>query len=171
VYWTVGENFPKNTKIRRTYTWKAVFQNFPIVWPQNCPNKRLPCTQSPGFQRNSTTQRVIHKVTCLHPVFGPAFTPYPLFQWYRQTKEILLILSMKCWNSAFNAQGSRLIIVIVQVGAVKIYVASLLRKKQIRDENQFTTKIAGKTNLGVVFIPSYIHVWCPIMLKPTVLAP
>jgi hypothetical protein len=31
---------------------------------------------------------------------------------------------MKCWNSAFNAQGSRLIIVVVQLGAVKIYVAS-----------------------------------------------
>jgi hypothetical protein len=32
---------------------------------------------------------------------------------------------MKCWNSAFNAQGSRLIIVLVQGGAVKIYVASV----------------------------------------------
>jgi hypothetical protein len=31
---------------------------------------------------------------------------------------------MKCWNSAFNAQGSRVIIVVVQVGAVKIYVHS-----------------------------------------------
>jgi hypothetical protein len=29
---------------------------------------------------------------------------------------------MKCWNSAFNAQGSREIVVVVQVGAVKIYV-------------------------------------------------
>jgi hypothetical protein len=27
---------------------------------------------------------------------------------------------MKCWNSAFHAQGSRVIIVVVQVGAVKI---------------------------------------------------
>jgi hypothetical protein len=26
---------------------------------------------------------------------------------------------MKCWYSAFNAQGSRLIIVVVQLGAVK----------------------------------------------------
>jgi hypothetical protein len=32
---------------------------------------------------------------------------------------------MKCWNSAYNAQGLRLIIVVVQeVGALKIYVAS-----------------------------------------------
>jgi hypothetical protein len=37
---------------------------------------------------------------------------------------------MKCWNSAFNAQGSRLIIVVVQVGAVKIHAAAVeaLRK-------------------------------------------
>jgi hypothetical protein len=60
---------------------------------------------------------------------------------------------MKCWNSAFNAQGSRIIIVIVQVGAVKIYVAAVeaLRKKERGDETQFTTKIGGKTSLG----PSY----------------
>jgi hypothetical protein len=41
-----------------------------------------------------------------------------------ESKESLLNLSMKCWNSAFNAQGSRVIIVIVQVGAVNIYVAA-----------------------------------------------
>jgi hypothetical protein len=29
---------------------------------------------------------------------------------------------MKCWNSAFNAQGSRVIIEVVQVGTVKIYI-------------------------------------------------
>jgi hypothetical protein len=32
---------------------------------------------------------------------------------------------MKCWNSAFNAQGSRVFIVVVHVGAVKIYVAAV----------------------------------------------
>jgi predicted oxidoreductase (fatty acid repression mutant protein) len=58
-------------------------------------------------------------------VFGPSFTPYPLFQWYPQSKDILENLRMKCWNSAFNAQGSRLIIVVVQLGAVKLYVAAL----------------------------------------------
>jgi hypothetical protein len=60
---------------------------------------------------------------------------------------------MKCWNSAFNAQGSRVIIVVVQVGAVRIYVAVAfaLRKKERGDETQFTTKIGGKTSLG----PSY----------------
>jgi len=33
---------------------------------------------------------------CVHPVFGPASTPYPLFQWYLPSNEILLNLSMKC---------------------------------------------------------------------------
>jgi hypothetical protein len=39
---------------------------------------------------------------------------------------------MKCWNSAFNARGSRLITVVVRLGAVKIYVAAVaaFRKKE-----------------------------------------
>jgi hypothetical protein len=43
----------------------------------------------------------------------------------------MLKLSTKCLISAFNAQGSRGIIVAVLVGAVKIYVAAMeaLRKK------------------------------------------
>jgi hypothetical protein len=93
--------------------------------------------------------------SCLHPLFGPAFTPYPLFQCYPQSKEIqyLLNLSLKCWNSTFNAQGSRVIIEVVQVLPVKIYVAAgeALRKKERQDETQFTAKIGGKTSLG----PSY----------------
>jgi len=45
--------------------------------------------------------------------------------------------------SACNAQGSRVIIVVVQLGAVKIYVAAVeaLKKKERQDETQFTTKI------------------------------
>jgi hypothetical protein len=41
---------------------------------------------------------------------------------------------MKCWNSTFNAQGSRAILVVLQVGAVKIYVTTLkaLRKNEKR---------------------------------------
>ncbi len=70
--------------------------------------------------------RVIRKAS--NPVFtlslGLLSPPYPLFQWYPQSKDILLNLCMKCWNLAFDAQGLRLIIVIVQLGAVKIYVAS-----------------------------------------------
>jgi hypothetical protein len=36
-----------------------------------------------------------------------------------------LNLGMKCWKSAFNAQGSKLIIVALQVGAMKIYAATV----------------------------------------------
>jgi hypothetical protein len=43
------------------------------------------------------------KSSGLHPVF----TPYPLFESGPQSKEVLLNLGMKCWNLAFNAQGSR----------------------------------------------------------------
>jgi hypothetical protein len=57
-------------------------------------------------------------------VFEPSFTPYALIQWYLQSKDIfnksqneMRILSE---YSAFNAQGPRLIIVVVQLGAVKI---------------------------------------------------
>jgi hypothetical protein len=37
-------------------------------------------------------------------------------------KEILLNLSMKCWNSALNAQGWRVTIVVVQVEPVREYM-------------------------------------------------
>jgi hypothetical protein len=86
------------------------------------------------------------------------FAPYPFFQWYLQSEEILLNIGMKCWNSAFNAQDSRVIIVVVQVGAVKISVGAVqqaLRKEERRDETQFTAKIGGKTSLG----PSYFLLW------------
>jgi NADH:ubiquinone oxidoreductase subunit 6 (subunit J) len=64
---------------------------------------------------------------------------------------------------SINAQCLRVIRVVVQVGAVKIYVAAVeaLRKKEWADETQFTTKIGGKTSLGRSyfvlqnFIPSY----------------
>ncbi len=47
--------------------------------------------------------------------------------------------------SAFNAQGSRLIIVVVQFGAVKICVAAVeaLTRKERQDETQFITKVDG----------------------------
>jgi hypothetical protein len=40
------------------------------------------------------TAELFVKSPCLHPLFGPAFTPYPLFQWYPQSNEILLNLSV-----------------------------------------------------------------------------
>jgi nicotinamide riboside transporter PnuC len=117
----------------------------------------------------------------MSPTLAPpilfAFTTYPLFEWYPQIKEILLYLSMKRWNRAFNAKGSRLIIVVVQVGAVKIYVAAVkaLREQERWDETQFTTKIGGKTILSQLFcfvkFHSQLSIWCPIMRKLAVPAP
>jgi hypothetical protein len=50
---------------------------------------------------------------------------------------------MKCWNSAFNAQGSRGIIVPIQVGAVKKYVAvaEALMKRERQGGTQKSIKI------------------------------
>jgi len=98
--------------------------------------------------------RVLCKATLSSPSLPTpipsASIPSPLFHWYPQSKEILLNLSVKCWNSSFNVQGLRVFIVVVQVGVVKIYgaVAEALRKKETQDETQFTTKIGGKTSLG-----------------------
>jgi hypothetical protein len=55
-------------------------------------------------------KRVMVKSPYRNQLFGPAFTRYPVFQWYPQSKEILWNLGMKCWNSAFTAQGLRVII-------------------------------------------------------------
>jgi hypothetical protein len=81
--------------------------------------------------------RVIRKVTLYSPCLWASFHLLsPHFQWYPQSHEILLNVSMKCWISAFNAQ--RLII----IGALKIYVEPVeaLRQKERQDETQFTTK-------------------------------
>jgi hypothetical protein len=53
--------------------------------------------------------------------------------------------------SAFNAQCSRVIIVVVQVGPIKIYVAAVkaLREKERGDETQFPS-LGGNTSLGPV---------------------
>jgi hypothetical protein len=79
----------------------------------------------------------------LYPLFGRPFTPKPLSQWYLQSKEILLNLGMKSWNSAFNLQGSRVIIAAVQVGAVKIYATSLDGGAQEK----------GKTRWNSIYFP------------------
>ncbi len=79
-----------------------------------------------------------------HPLTMPSF----------KCKDLLLNLSMKCWNPAFNAQGSRLIIVVVRLVAVKYYVAAMeaRRKKERQDETQFTTKI----HCFLSFIPRWM---------------
>jgi NADH:ubiquinone oxidoreductase subunit 6 (subunit J) len=54
---------------------------------------------------------------------------------------------------SINAECLKVIIIVVQVGAVKIYVAAVeeFGEKERQDETQFDTKIGGKTTLG----PSY----------------
>jgi hypothetical protein len=37
----------------------------------------------------------------------------------------MLQFGMKCWYLTFNAQGLRLIIIIVQLGAMKMYVITM----------------------------------------------
>jgi hypothetical protein len=82
-------------------------------------------------------------------VLWASFHPLsPLFSGICKSKDIFNKLSLKCCNSAFNAQDSRLITVVVQLvrSTVKIYVAAVevvLRKKERQDETQFTTKIDG----------------------------
>jgi len=63
-------------------------------------------------------------------------------------------------NSAFNAQGSRLIIVVVLVGAVKIYVAAveaLLRKKERQGQNKM--KLSLYFFAGVFFFVNLTRFW------------
>jgi hypothetical protein len=70
---------------------------------------------------------------------------------------------MKYSNSAFNAQGSRVIIVVVQVGAVKIYVAALEASGKRKDGMKLTLppKFMGKLvwvpfiSFCKTFLPSY----------------
>ncbi len=60
---------------------------------------------------------------------------------------------MKCRVSAFNAQVSRLIIVLIKLRAVKIYVAAVevIRKKERVYETQFTAKIGEKSSLAPIY--------------------
>ncbi len=90
------------------------------------------------------------KSPSLPPPISSAFTPYSLFQWYLQSN---VIFKSQYEILKHNIQCLRVITVIVQVGAVKIYVGAVeaLRKKERGDETQFTTKFRGKTSLG----PSY----------------
>ncbi len=100
----------------------------------------------------------IPKVTLSSPCLWALFHPtHPLFQWYPQSKDMLLNLSMKCWNSALNAGGPRLVIVVVRLAEVKIYVAAVevLSKRGTPDETQFTTKIDGFLS----FIPHWMLIY------------
>jgi len=56
----------------------------------------------------------------------------------------------------------KLIIVVVQVGAVEIYVTAVeaLRKKERQDETQFTTKIGGIITFCNIFVAITLLMAC-----------
>ncbi len=70
----------------------------------------------------SDYNRLIRKVICPHLVFGPLFSPKPLFQWSLQSKERVSNV-----YSASNAHGLRIIIVVVM---------EVFKKKERQDETQ-----------------------------------
>jgi hypothetical protein len=87
IHWEAGYKFPFKASPN---------QNFTRFGHKNEKNSEIFVELSKN--QDSQLIKVIHKVTL-------SFTPYPLFQWYPQSEEILLNLNMKCWNSAFNARG------------------------------------------------------------------
>jgi len=74
-------------------------------------DQQHPCYKAISLVNNIVYAKMfeIKKIQCRNYVY--IYKP--------QCKENLLNLSVKCWNSAFNAQGSRLIIVVLHVRAVK----------------------------------------------------
>jgi hypothetical protein len=54
----------------------------------------------PLHKNQATHIRVTSNVTLSFTPIYLAFAHYPLSQWYLQSKEILLNLGMKCWNSS-----------------------------------------------------------------------
>ncbi len=51
--------------------------------------------------------------------------PIPSFNGIYKCIIFFLNINMKCWNSTFNTQGSKIIIVVIQVGAMKIFVVTM----------------------------------------------
>jgi len=141
--WTMA--YPAIHKPSKTYLIAG--RVGPHVWGPTLPAIRLwrpilPIAKFSWLERNANfyTIKFSIKSPCLHPTFGSPFTPKPLFQWYPQSNEIILNLGMKCWNSAINAQGSRIIIMAVKVGAVKGFQEKG-KKGWKQDETQLATKI------------------------------
>jgi hypothetical protein len=94
------------------------------------------------------------KKCSLHPLFGPPFTPSSLFQWYPQSKDILVNLSTKCWYSAFNATRFETNYRCCTVRSSENIRRSSggAQEKERQDETQFTTKIDGFLS----FIPRWM---------------
>jgi hypothetical protein len=64
------------------------------------------------------------KSSCLHPVFGPVFTPLsPL--WARSVKSKEVFLNLGMLELSNQCPRFEVIIVVVHVGAVKMYVTAV----------------------------------------------
>ncbi len=116
-------------------------------------------------ENNSHQQKEIYifkrfvKSPCLHPIFGGSSHPQTRLsaanQWYSQSNEILLNLSMKRWNSACNAQGSRIIIAAMTIYVPAAGAVEALKKKQRgRGEDEMKpTSLPQKLMVFLNFIP------------------
>jgi hypothetical protein len=112
------------TKNNERLDWKDEHKAACMCWPSGFMSKplrnQLFVLKEKGMKRK-TRRKQQQVLASYHPVFGLPSIHYPLFAWGPQNKEILLNLGMKSWvYSVFNAQGSRVIMVVVQVTAVKI---------------------------------------------------
>ncbi len=150
-------------------------------------SREVPWMKSPQsqFQKarcvawESANTKVIQKVTLSFTPYSLCFHPHPLFQRYLQSNEILLHLSMKCWNSAFKCTTfesnyssptgrSSENISISSGGGDQI--------KGKRGWNSVYHQNWWKTSLGpsyVFFVKfhSQLHIWWPITPKLAILAP
>jgi surface polysaccharide O-acyltransferase-like enzyme len=84
--------------------------------------------------------RLIRKVTIFTLSLGLLSLPIPSFSGIRKVKTFYAISVRNVATQ--NGQSSRLIIVVVQLGAVKIHVTAVevLREKERQGETQFNTK-------------------------------
>ncbi len=87
--------------------------------------------------------------------------------WYPQSNEILLNPSMKCWTSTFNAQGSKVILVVVQVGAHKRFSTRgndpteglALMAKRFKKTGKKGKKLAEKLSYAVKIWQKFLCHW------------
>jgi hypothetical protein len=88
------------------------------------------------MQKNESNRDIL-KVTQSSPYLWASFHPQTSLSMVSAKKEKFIK------SGSFNAQRLRVMIVAVQVGAVKIYVAAVeaLRKKERQDETQLPPKL------------------------------
>jgi hypothetical protein len=100
-------------------SWASLFFHIWTEWNKTQKIIQLPVPASPH-------NRVIHKVTLsLWASFHPPLSPLSVVSIPKGKKDLVINLSVRSWYSPFNAQGSRVIIVVVQsTSSENIYVAA-----------------------------------------------